>query len=113
MNKLTGEKKLSKRTVLYIVNAVAFVIVATLAILDCISLAGLSEYFEPEFATAYATTYVVDIITQYFVIQCVFTALSLIIYYLSIISDSYSTKKSAKDSRPTDKIAAEQRKDLK
>lgn len=86
---LNKKTKLAKRTVLYIANAVAFAVIVALMIIQLCSVAGLHEYIEPAFAASFVTS----IVTDSLVLQCAFTIFSLIIYYLSIVADSFSHKK--------------------
>lgn len=88
-NDSTKKPKLTKRTVLYIANVIAFAVIVALMIVQLCSIAGLHEYLEPEFASSF----VVSIVTDSLVLQCAFTIFSLIIYYLSIVADSFSHKK--------------------
>ena len=92
---LNKKTKLTKRTVLYIANAVAFAVIVALMIVQLCSVAGLHEYIEPAFAASFVTS----IVTDSLVLQCAFTIFSLIIYYLSIVADSFSHKKSGETAK--------------
>ena len=72
MNKKGPEKKLSKRAVLYISNGIAFIIIAAEVIIQTIT----------------STPY--DIV-EYLLYMFIFLILSLVIYYLSVISEALDT----------------------
>ena len=72
MNKKGPEKKLSKRAVLYISNGIAFIIIAAEVIIQTIT----------------STPY--DLV-EYLSYMFIFLILSLVIYYLSVISEALDT----------------------
>ena len=77
MNKKGPKKKLSKRAVLYISNAIAFIIIAAEVIIQTIT----------------STPY--DII-EYLSYMFIFLILSLVIYYMSVISEALDTNEDKK-----------------
>lgn len=81
-NKQKKRRKLTKKGILYLINGIFFAIILLLFFLKCAM----------ETHTAAGIFIVYDAWIWILLIQCAFSILTLIVYFLSIIADAISNK---------------------
>ena len=84
------KNKLSKRGVLFLVNGVFFVVTVTVYFL-CLYGLGYFNY-NPKIDDIGVIYEILFLLFRYMLAQCIFTFLSFVVYYLSIMADTLNKK---------------------